>query len=99
MNGMPVIAQRSNGQAVTLHMVILREKKASLFPIRKHLIIGLTARLPTFWNIRNIWAVNFKTYSKSYKFKKRLPTSEDQQMIFETTHPALVEQEAWEQVQ
>ncbi|MFQ9701974.1 MAG: hypothetical protein ACLR0U_05655 [Enterocloster clostridioformis] len=25
--------------------------------------------------------VNFKTYSKSYKFKKRLPTPEDQQMI------------------
>ena len=23
---------------------------------RKHLITGLTARLPTFWNIRNIWA-------------------------------------------
>ena len=43
--------------------------------------------------------LNFKTYSKSYKFKKRLPTPEDQQMIFENTHPALVEQEAWEQVQ
>ena len=43
--------------------------------------------------------VNFKTYSKSYKFKKRLPTPEDQQMIFENTHPALVEQEVWEQVQ
>lgn len=39
--------------------------------------------------------VNFKTYSKSYKFKKRLPTPEDQQMIFENTHPALVEQEVW----
>ena len=43
--------------------------------------------------------VNFKTYSKSYKLKKRLETPEDQQVIFENTHEALVNQEDWETVQ
>lgn len=43
--------------------------------------------------------VNFKTYSKSYKFKKRIPTPEDQQVVFENTHPALIEQEVWDAVQ
>lgn len=43
--------------------------------------------------------VNFKTYSKSYKFKKRIPTPEEQQRVFENTHPALIEQEVWDAVQ
>lgn len=43
--------------------------------------------------------VNFKTYSKSYKFKKRLPNPEDQQMVFENTHEAIITQEVWDTVQ
>ena len=43
--------------------------------------------------------VNFKTYSKSYKLKKRMVTPEDQQMVFENTHEALVSPEDWETVQ
>lgn len=43
--------------------------------------------------------VNFKTYSKSYKLKKRFETPEDQQMVFENTHEALVSPEDWETVQ
>lgn len=43
--------------------------------------------------------VNFKTYSKSYKLKKRMENPEDQQMVFENTHEALVSQEDWETVQ
>lgn len=43
--------------------------------------------------------VNFKTYSKSYKLKKRFDNPEDQQMVFENTHEALVSPEDWETVQ
>lgn len=43
--------------------------------------------------------VNFKTYSKSYKLKKRHPTPENQQMVFENTHEAIITQEVWETVQ
>lgn len=43
--------------------------------------------------------VNFKTFSKSYKFKKRYDTPEDQQMVFENTHPAIITQETWDTVQ
>ena len=43
--------------------------------------------------------VNFKTYSKSYKLKKRIPTPEEQQVVFENTHEALIDQEDWETVQ
>lgn len=43
--------------------------------------------------------VNFKTYSKSYKLKKRMETPEDQQMIFENTHEALISPEDWATVQ
>lgn len=43
--------------------------------------------------------VNFKTYSKSYKLKKRYETPEDQQMVFENTHEAIVNQEDWDTVQ
>ena len=43
--------------------------------------------------------VNFKTYSKSYKLKKRYETPEDQQMVFENTHEAIINQEDWDTVQ
>lgn len=43
--------------------------------------------------------VNFKTYSKSYKFKKRMPNPENQQMVFENTHLAIITQETWDTVQ
>ena len=43
--------------------------------------------------------VNFKTFSKSYKFKKRYPTPEEQQMVFKNTHEAIITEEVWETVQ
>lgn len=43
--------------------------------------------------------VNFKTYSKSYKFKKRHATPENQQVVFENTHEAIITQEIWDTVQ
>ena len=43
--------------------------------------------------------VNFKTYRKSYKNKKKLINPEENQTVFENTHPAIIEQAQWERVQ
>lgn len=43
--------------------------------------------------------VNFKTYSKSHKLKKRIETPKEQQSIFKNTHEALVDEKVWERVQ
>jgi len=43
--------------------------------------------------------VNFKTYSRSYKLKKRIPTPQDKLVIFRNTQEAIVSEEEWERVQ
>ena len=43
--------------------------------------------------------VNFKSYSKSHKLKKRIPTTKEQQAIFHNTHEAIVEEAVFERVQ
>ena len=43
--------------------------------------------------------VNFKSYSKSHKLKKRIPTTKEQQAIFRNTHDAIVEEAVFELVQ
>lgn len=43
--------------------------------------------------------VNFKTHTKSYKFKKRIDNPKDQWLIFEDTQPAIIEKGQWERVQ
>ncbi len=43
--------------------------------------------------------VNFKSYSKSHKLKKRIPTTKEQQAIFYNTHEAIVEDAVFERVQ
>ena len=43
--------------------------------------------------------VNFKSYSKSHKLKKRIPTTKEQQAIFFNTHEAIVEDAVFERVQ
>lgn len=43
--------------------------------------------------------VNFKTYKKSYKSKKTLYNSEENQMIFENTHEPIIDLDTWERVQ
>ena len=43
--------------------------------------------------------VNFKSYSKSHKLKKRIPTTKEQQAIFRNTHDAIVEEAVFERVQ
>lgn len=39
--------------------------------------------------------VNFKTSKDSYKSKRRAKTPEDEQKIFENTHPAIVDDDTW----
>jgi DNA invertase Pin-like site-specific DNA recombinase len=43
--------------------------------------------------------VNFKTTKKSYKSKKIIFNPEDEQVVFENTHKALIDQETWDIVQ
>ena len=43
--------------------------------------------------------VNFKPYTKSLKFKKRMENSKENQRIFEGTQPAIIEMGQWERVQ
>ena len=42
--------------------------------------------------------VNFKTYTKSLKFKKRMENPKENQRIFEDTQPAIIERGQWERV-
>ena len=43
--------------------------------------------------------LNFKTYSKSYKNKKRIPNDRENWAIFENVHEPVVDRAIWEQVQ
>ena len=43
--------------------------------------------------------VNFKTYSKSYKLKKRLHNAPENQRIFPNTQPAIIEEQVFARVQ
>lgn len=43
--------------------------------------------------------VNFKTYTKSLKFKKRMENPVENQKVFEATQPAVIERGQWERVQ
>ena len=43
--------------------------------------------------------INFKTYSKSYKNKKRIENDPDNWAIFKGVHDPIIEREVWEQVQ
>jgi len=42
---------------------------------------------------------NFKTYSKSYKLKKRIPNAQEDMFILPGTQEAIVPQEQWDRVQ
>lgn len=43
--------------------------------------------------------VNFKTYKQSYKSKKKCTNSEEKQLVFESTHEAIIDADTWERVQ
>ena len=43
--------------------------------------------------------VNFRTYKENYKDKKRLTHPEDEWLIFENTHEAIIDKDTWELVQ
>ncbi len=43
--------------------------------------------------------INFKSYSKSYKMKKRIETPEENRAIFLNVHEAIIDRQTWEKVQ
>ncbi|MGI6014564.1 MAG: recombinase family protein [Oscillospiraceae bacterium] len=65
---------------------------------------------PTKWNSSSVIKIlssqeycgdilNFKTYSKSYKLKKRIENDRENWVIFRDVHEAIIERTVWEQVQ
>ena len=43
--------------------------------------------------------INFKTYSKSYKLKKRIPNDPENMVIFKDVHTPVIDRAVWEKVQ
>jgi len=43
--------------------------------------------------------VNFKTYSKSFKDKRRFESPDENQVIFENVHESIIDRQTWETVQ
>ncbi len=75
------------------------KKKGQAFPDnpydwRASTIVGILERMDYCGH-----TVNFKSYSKSHKLKKRIPTTKEQQAIFFNTHEAIVEDAVFERVQ
>lgn len=75
------------------------KKKGKPFPEnpydwRDSTIVGILERMDYCGH-----TVNFKSYSKSHKLKKRIPTTKEQQAIFYNTHEAIVEDAVFERVQ
>ena len=67
-------------------------------------------RDPHFWNgstVNKILSmpeycgdvINFKTYSKSFKLKKRIPNSEENMAVFKDVHEPVIERGTWEKIQ
>ncbi len=65
---------------------------------------------PTKWNSSSVIKIlslqeycgdilNFKTYSKSYKLKKRIENDRENWVVFKDVHTPIIERSVWEQVQ
>ena len=103
-----------NGYGPSQIAKMLREEKV-LTPAAYWQSIGRTTNLPTpenpyRWVADTIstmlekkeylgHTVNFKTYKQSYKSKKKLHNPEENQLIFENTHEAIIDVDTWERVQ
>ena len=66
--------------------------------------------VPTHWNSSTITSiltkreycgdlVNFKTYSKSYKLKKRIENDPENMVVFPGVHTPIIQRDVWEKVQ
>jgi len=71
---------------------------------------NVTEREPHRWNTSTVIKIlslqeycgdliNFKTYSKSYKNKKRLPNDEENMAVFKDVHEPIIDRVTWEKVQ
>jgi len=71
---------------------------------------NVTEREPHRWNTSTVIhilalqeycgdVINFKTYSKSYKNKKRLPNEEENMAVFKDVHEPIIDRVTWEKIQ
>ena len=65
---------------------------------------------PTYWRMATVYkiltlqeycgdVINFKSYSKSYKQKKRIANDPENQVIFQNVHKPIIDRATWEKVQ
>ena len=82
----------------------------SAYSVSKGYLVNHSYKYPTRWGKQTIakilekpeycgHTVNFKTYRKSYKHKKRIEIPKEEWVIFENTHPAIISQHDFELVQ
>ncbi|MCL2343590.1 MAG: recombinase family protein [Firmicutes bacterium] len=71
---------------------------------------NIPVKSPYYWNPKSVWditgkleyaghTVNYRTYRKSYKNRKRLENDPDNWLIFRNTHEAIIEEGVFETVQ
>lgn len=66
----------------------------NLYNCNENSIVGILERMDYCRH-----TVNFKSYLKSHKLKKRVPITKEQQAIFRNTHEVIVEKVVFERVQ
>lgn len=98
-NGPSQIAKILKAENVLIAKAYYAKKKGKALPDNPYnwkdsSIVGILERMDYCGH-----TVNFKSYSKSHKLKKRIPTTKEQQAIFHNTHEAIVEEAVFEQVQ
>lgn len=83
---------------LTVKALYAKQKGKSLpenpYSWNENSVVGILERMDYYGH-----TVNFKSYSKSHKLKKRIPTTKEQQAIFRNTHEAIVEEAVFERVQ
>ena len=98
-NGPSRIARILEADKVLTAKALYAQRKGGLLPERPYhwveqSIVGILERMEYTGCV-----CNFKTYSKSYKLKKRIPNAAEDMFILPDTQEAIVSKEQWDRVQ
>lgn len=98
-NGPSRIARILEADKVLTTKALYAQRKGELLPERPYhwveqSIVGILERMEYTGCV-----CNFKTYSKSYKLKKRIPNASEDMFILPDTQEAIITQEQWDRVQ
>ena len=98
-NGPSRIARILEADKVLTARALYAQRKGGLLPDRPHhwaeqSVVGIVERMEYTGCV-----CNFKTYSKSYNLKKRIPNEQEDMFILPDTQEAIVPKEQWDRVQ